>query len=289
MAEQHYTAQDYKSALKPIWCPGCGDFGVLTAIQKAFGMLQIPPEEIAVISGIGCSSRLPGYLSTYGFNAIHGRAVPIATAVKVARPEVLVLAVGGDGDGFSIGGGHLAHAARRNVDITYLVMDNQIYGLTKGQLSPTSLFNQVTKTSPYGSVEDPINPVSIMLGNKTSFIARGFGGDSSYLHQLIVKAIQHKGFSFIDILSPCITYRGKSQYDWIRERMVYLKDNPDYDPTRIEHAWRVAHENKNERISLGVIYQEKRPDFQTRIEAMRQKAKARGTSTLEDIMSHFLP
>ena len=288
MAEQQYTAKDYKSGLKPIWCPGCGDFGVLTAIQKAFSVLQIAPEDIAVISGIGCSSRLPGYLSTYGFNSIHGRAIPIATAAKVARPEITVLAAGGDGDGFSIGGGHLAHAARRNIDITYIVMDNQIYGLTKGQLSPTSNFNQVTKTSPYGSVEDPINPVAIMLGYKTSFVARGFAGDSKYLHQLLVKAIQHKGFSFIDVLSPCITYRGKSQYDLVRERMVYLEDDPNYDRSKLEHAWNIANEDKSEKISIGVIYEEQRPDLQTRIDAMRERAKAKGTYAVEDIMHQFL-
>ncbi len=289
MAEQQYTSKDYRSDLKSIWCPGCGDFGVLTAIQKALSILQISPENIAAISGIGCSSRLPGYLNTYGFNAIHGRAIPIATAVKMANPEITVLALGGDGDGFSIGGGHLSHAARRNVDVTYLVMDNQIYGLTKGQLSPTSPLNLVTKTSIYGSVENPIDPVAIMLGYRTSFVARGFSGDSALLCQLIVKAIQHKGFSFVDILSPCVTYRGKSQYDWIRERRVSLEEDEDYDCTKIEHAWKVANEDTNEKISMGVIYEEQRLDFQTRIEAVRQKAKPTDNYTIESIMNTFLP
>ena len=289
MAEQQYTFKDYTSGLKPIWCPGCGDFGVLTSLQKAFNVLQIPPENIATISGIGCSSRLPGYLSTYGFNAIHGRAIPIATAVKVANPDITVLAVGGDGDGFSIGGGHLVHAARRNIDITYLVMDNEIYGLTKGQLSPTSPMNLVTATSVYGSIEDPLNIVSIMLGYRTSFVARGFAGDSAYLHKLIVKAIQHKGFSFVDILSPCVTYRGKGEYNRIRQLMVRLEDDSTYDKTNITHAWRIATEERTERISIGVIYEEQRPDFQTRIEVMRLKAKAKGTYTIENMLNQFLP
>lgn len=289
MEAKQYMPKDYKSNLKPIWCPGCGDFGVLTAIQKALSVLQVSPEDIAVFSGIGCSSRLPGYLSTYGFNSIHGRAVPIATAAKVANPELTVLAVGGDGDGFSIGGGHLAHAARRNVDLTYLVMDNEIYGLTKGQLSPTSPLNLVTKSSVYGSVEDPINPVRLMLGYGTTFVARGFAGDSAYLHQLIVKAIQHKGFAFVDILSPCVTYRGKEQYELIREQMVKLEDDPQYDPGNIEHAWKVAGEK--DRISVGIIYHDMRPDFQTRINALQTKAKNKvdGGYGIEEMMKQFLP
>ena len=159
-----YAATDYKSDLKPIWCPGCGDFGVVQAIYRALAAVGRPPHGIAFVSGIGCSSRIPGYTTAYGFNTVHGRALPIAQGIKLARPELLVLVAGGDGDGFSIGGGHVAHAIRRNVDLTYIVMDNQIYGLTKGQLSPTSPRGLKTVASAYGSVEDPVNPLMYVLG-----------------------------------------------------------------------------------------------------------------------------
>ena len=158
-----YVAKDYRSDLKPIWCPGCGDYGVLGAVSRALAAIGRPPHEIAFISGIGCSSRIPGYTTAYGFNTVHGRALPIAQGIKLANPDLLVLVAGGDGDGFSIGGGHVPHAIRRNIDLTYILMDNQIYGLTKGQLSPTSPRGTKTPTSVYGSMEDPVNPLLYVL------------------------------------------------------------------------------------------------------------------------------
>src|SRR5512136_3419841 len=177
----HHATTDYQSALKPIWCPGCGDFGVLTAIYRALAAIGRAPHEIAFVSGIGCSSRIPGYTTAYGFNSVHGRALPIAQGIKLANPELLVLVAGGDGDGFSIGGGHVAHAIRRNVDITYIVMDNQIYGLTKGQLSPTSPRGLKTASSTYGSMEDPVNPLLYVLGYGAGFVAQGTPADMSAL------------------------------------------------------------------------------------------------------------
>jgi len=159
-----YTAKDYKSELKPIWCPGCGDFGVVQAIYRALANVGRPPHEIAFVSGIGCSSRIPGYTTAYGFNSVHGRSLPIAQGIKLANPDLLVLVAGGDGDGFSIGGGHVAHAIRRNIDLTYIVMDNQIYGLTKGQLSPTSRRWLPTVSSAHGAMEGPVNPLMYVLG-----------------------------------------------------------------------------------------------------------------------------
>src|SRR3954462_10543559 len=166
------TPKDFKSDLKPIWCPGCGDYGVLAALSRALAAIGRPPHEIAFVSGIGCSSRIPGYTSAYGFNPVHGRALPIAQGIKLASPELLVLVAGGDGDGFSIGGGHVADAIRRNVDLTYIVMDNQIYGLTKGQLSPTSPRGLQSVTSPYGSLEDPVNPLLYVLAYGAHFVAQ---------------------------------------------------------------------------------------------------------------------
>jgi 2-oxoglutarate/2-oxoacid ferredoxin oxidoreductase subunit beta len=197
---------DYKSSLKPIWCPGCGDYGVLQAIYRALAAIGRPSHEIAFVSGIGCSSRIPGYTTAYGFNTVHGRALPIAQGIKLARPELLVLAAGGDGDGFSIGGGHVSHAIRRNIDLTYIVMDNQIYGLTKGQLSPTSPRGLKTASSAHGSVEDPVNPLMYVLGYGARFVAQGTPADLGGLAALIEQGLRYPGFAFINVQSPCVTY-----------------------------------------------------------------------------------
>ncbi len=200
------AAKDFKSELKPIWCPGCGDFGVLQGLYRALSAIGRPPHEVAFISGIGCSSRIPGYTTAYGFNTVHGRSLPIAQGVKLANPELLVVVAGGDGDGFSIGGGHVAHAIRRNTDITYIVMDNQVYGLTKGQLSPTSPRGLETVTSPYGSIEDPINPLLYVLAYGAGFVAQATPADMPGMTALIEEAIRYPGFSFINIQSPCVTF-----------------------------------------------------------------------------------
>jgi 2-oxoglutarate/2-oxoacid ferredoxin oxidoreductase subunit beta len=201
-----FQAKDYKSELKPIWCPGCGDFGVVQAIYRALAAIGRPPHEIAFVSGIGCSSRIPGYTTAYGFNSVHGRALPIAQGIKLANPNLLVLAAGGDGDGFSIGGGHVAHAIRRNIDLTYIVMDNQIYGLTKGQLSPTSPRGLETASSVFGSIEDPVNPLLYVLGYGARFVAQGTPADMAGLATIVEEGIRYPGFAFINVQSPCITY-----------------------------------------------------------------------------------
>ena len=206
MASTAYAARDYKSELRPIWCPGCGDYGVVQAIYRALENVGRPPHEIAFVSGIGCSSRIPGYTSAYGFNSVHGRALPIAQGIKLANPELLVLVAGGDGDGFSIGGGHVPHAVRRNVDLTYIVMDNQIYGLTKGQLSPTSPRGLKTVSSPSGSLEAPVNPLLYVLAYGAGFVAQGTPADMTSLARVIEEAIRFPGFAFVNVQSPCITF-----------------------------------------------------------------------------------
>src|SRR5437764_2496053 len=205
------TAKDFKSDLKPIWCPGCGDFGVVQAIYRALAAIGRSPHEIAFVSGIGCSSRIPGYTTAYGFNSVHGRALPIAQGIKIANPDLLVLAAGGDGDGFSIGGGHVPHAIRRNVDIAYVVMDNQIYGLTKGQLSPTSAKGLKTVTSMYGSLEQPVNPLLYVLAYGAPFVAQGTPADMGGLASIIEEAIRYPGFSFVNVQSPCVTSGDEDQ------------------------------------------------------------------------------
>jgi 2-oxoglutarate ferredoxin oxidoreductase subunit beta len=213
--------KEFKSELKPIWCPGCGDFGVLQALYRALAAIGRPPHEIAFISGIGCSSRIPGYTTAYGFNTVHGRALPIAQGIKLANPELLVIGAGGDGDGFSIGGGHVPHAVRRNIDLTYIVMDNQIYGLTKGQLSPTSKHHLQTVTSPHGSLETPVNPLLYLLAYGAGFVAQSTPADMPGLTQVLEEAIRYPGFSFVNVQSPCVTF---GEDDWqVKQHRAAMK------------------------------------------------------------------
>ncbi|MBE7417891.1 MAG: 2-oxoacid:ferredoxin oxidoreductase subunit beta [Ideonella sp.] len=208
-----FTAASYKSQTKPVWCPGCGDFTVLSAITRGLAKLQIPPHEVAVVSGIGCSSRIPAYTACYGFHGVHGRALAAGTGLKVARPDLTVLVTGGDGDGYSIGGNHFLHACRRNVDLTYIVMDNHVYGMTKGQASPTTEPDWDNKLSPGGTGIRAFHPLVIALASGANFVARAFGGDQAGTADIIEQAIRHPGFSFIEILSPCVTFRPE-QREW---------------------------------------------------------------------------
>jgi len=252
------TAKDFRSSLKPIWCPGCGDFGVVNAIYRALAAIGRPPHEIAFISGIGCSSRIPGYTTAYGFNTVHGRALPIAQGLKMANPELLVLVAGGDGDGFSIGGGHVPHAIRRNLDLTYLVMDNQIYGLTKGQLSPTSNRGTKTASSLYGSIEDPVNPLLYTLAYGAGFVAQGIPGDLDGLAKLIEEAIRYPGFSFVNIQSPCITYG--EECNQVKAQKATMKKLADmgHDPADRMKAMELAGAYGSE-LYTGVFYRNPNP------------------------------
>ena len=199
-------ASDFRSGINPDWCPGCGDFGVLNSLQRACAELGLQPHRILTVSGIGCSSNLPGYINSYGMHTLHGRSLAFATGAKLANHELTVIATGGDGDGYGIGGNHLTHTARRNVDITYIVMNNQIYGLTTGQISPTSRLDMKTKSTPYGNVETPINPITSAIMNGASYVARAYSGDIRHTTAIIKAAIEHKGFSLVDIFSPCVTF-----------------------------------------------------------------------------------
>jgi len=199
---KHLAMADFKGKVDPDWCPGCGDFGVLAAVQKALVDLQIPNHNVVTISGIGCSSNFPGFINTYGMHTLHGRALAVATGVKLANHELTVLVTGGDGDGFGIGGNHFMHTMRRNVDVLYIVMDNQIYGLTTGQTSPTSRVGMKTKSMPFGNIESPVNPISLALTAGATFVARGFSADQKHLTELIKQGIQHQGFSFLTSSAP---------------------------------------------------------------------------------------
>jgi len=246
------TIDEYKSGEKPTWCPGCGDFGVLNAVYNALLAKGYNSKDVVCISGIGCSSRLPYFMSTYGFHSIHGRAMPIATGIKVGNPELKVLAFGGDGDAFAIGAGHFVHAVRRNLDLTYVIMDNAIYGLTKGQTSPTSMVGFQTKTTPSGSIDRPLNPLMLAITAGATFVARAFSGKPKELADLIVKGIDHKGFAVIDVFSPCPTFNKVNTFKAYREEVASVPAN--HDPSDKVAALGLA--NSEHPLYTGVIYED---------------------------------
>ena len=218
------TPRDFKGLADPDWCPGCGDFGVLNGLQRACADLGIQPHEIMTVSGIGCSSNFPGYFNSYGMHTLHGRSLAVATGVKMANHDMNVIVTGGDGDGYGIGGNHFMHTARRNVNLTYIVMNNQIYGLTTGQLSPTSCMDMRTKSTPFGSIEPPINPITMAIMAGATFVARAFSGEPRYLAEIMKQAIQHKGFALVDIFSPCVTFNRDNTTPFFRQRITKLED-----------------------------------------------------------------
>jgi 2-oxoglutarate ferredoxin oxidoreductase subunit beta len=280
-----YTPSDYKSDLKPVWCPGCGDFGVLNSLYRAFAELQFEPHETVVVSGIGCSSRLPGYVEAYGFNSLHGRALPIATGIKLARPELNVVVVGGDGDGIAIGGNHFLHTARRNADLTYVMMDNEIYGLTKGQAAPTTPLGDKTKSTTYGNPEAGVDPCSLAMSFGASWVGRAFSGDIKGTAELMNAALQHKGFSFLNIISPCVTWRGDDQHKELRAKLTPLP--ADHDRTSIASALRFT--NERDVLSAGVLYEVQRPTLIDEMQEIEGKASLRGPAPRrEDLLRAFM-
>jgi 2-oxoglutarate ferredoxin oxidoreductase subunit beta len=253
------SARDYRSDLKPIWCPGCGDYGVVAALCRALAAIGRPPHEIAFVSGIGCSSRIPGYTTAYGFNSVHGRALPIAQGIKLANPELLVLVAGGDGDGFSIGGGHVPHAIRRNPDLTYLVMDNQVYGLTKGQASPTTKRGTKTPASAaYASLESPVNPILYTLAYGAQFVAQGAPADPDGLSKLIEEAIRFPGFAFVNIESPCVTFGSPENQAKEQKARIRRLADAGHDPSDKIHAMKLA-EEAGDILYTGVFYRNPAP------------------------------
>ncbi|MGE5547497.1 MAG: 2-oxoacid:ferredoxin oxidoreductase subunit beta [Solirubrobacterales bacterium] len=249
------SAMDFRSEVKPVWCPGCGDYGVLAAFGKAFADLGLEPHEVAVVSGIGCSSRIPAYTACYGLHGIHGRALPTATGLKLARPDLTVVATGGDGDGFSIGGNHFLHACRRNVDMTYVVMDNRVYGMTKGQPSPTTEADwDHSAMAPEGTGIAPFNPLAVALSAGANFIARAFSGDPNRTAALIAEAIAHPGFSLVVVMSPCVTFR-EEQREW------KLTARPTPLPATDDPAEAARRLMTDDGMSMGVVFKGTRPPY----------------------------
>ena len=273
-------ASDYKTDVKPIWCPGCGDFGVLAALYQALATKQLDPKDVVIVSGIGCSSRLPAFVKAYGFHSVHGRTLPVATGIKTANPELTVLTVGGDGDAFAIGAGHIPHACRRNVDLTYIIMDNEIYGLTKGQASPTSTLGLKKDSTPYGTFEMPMNPIAMAIVYGASFVARGFSYRAKELQQTIVQAIEHPGFSFVQVMSPCPTFNDTEE-EWKGE-VAPMPAN--HDPSDKLGALKLSYDQ--ERMYTGVYYKEIRPTLTERIVAVRDAALAK-PATMETLFDRY--
>ena len=280
---------DYKTDVHNDWCPGCGDFGILNAIQMALADMQVPPHRTTIFSGIGCSGKTPHFIKSYGIHTLHGRVLPFAQGAKLANPELEVLAVGGDGDGLGIGAGHFVSAGRRNVDMVYIIFNNAVYGLTKGQAAPTLKLGMKTKSLPQPNVNNSVNPIALALVSGFTFLARGYSYDVRHLKELIKKAVAHKGLAFIDVLQPCPTYNDINTKEWFQgldnidpkagkaiPRMYKLEEETGYDgvvhdPNEINQKMSQVIEKSNEwgnKIPIGVFYQNEHvPTFQERITA----------------------
>jgi 2-oxoglutarate/2-oxoacid ferredoxin oxidoreductase subunit beta len=276
------SPKDFATATPSWWCPGCGDFGVLAALKSACAELALQPKDVAFISGIGCSGKISGYLHSYAFHGVHGRALPVATAVKLANRDLTVIAAGGDGDGFAIGAGHFLHAVRRNPNVTYIVMDNQTYGLTKGQSSPTSGLGYVTGTSPSGNPDAPLNGMAVALAAGGTYIARGFSAQPKALVELIKDAIQHPGFSVVEVMSPCVTFNKHNTYAWFKENVFNVDTIEGYDPTNRAHAFEAL--TTEGKIPLGVIYRNKRATLE---ELVLKETPAIARATIDRDLNQF--
>ncbi len=243
------TAKDYRS-VNPDWCPGCGDFGVLNALQNAYVKIGRGNHDHLTVSGIGCSSNLPGFIRTYGMHTLHGRSLAVATGAKLANHELNVVVTGGDGDGYGIGGNHFIHTMRKNIDLLYIVMNNETYGLTVGQASPTTVVGERTKSTPFGNIETPLNPVAMAIVSGATYVARAFSSERTHLTELMYEGMQHKGFAFIDVISPCITWKDDEIFDYWKERVNFLENHDTSDKAAaLEQAVKTGHDTQ-----IGLFY-----------------------------------
>ncbi len=253
------TLEDLKTPKRNTWCPGCGNFGILMAFKKALMELGLERDQAMLVSGIGCHGKMVNYVNTNGFHGIHGRVLPLATGIKLANPDLIVVGFAGDADQYDEGWGHFTHAIRRNIDMTLIVHDNMVLGLTTGQATSTSQEGFKTKSTPFGVVPPMLNPIAHALVSHGTFVARGFGGDMRHLTSLIVEAIKHRGFAFIDVFQPCVTFNYLNTYDWFRQR-IYKLEEEGYDPTDKKTALEKSFE-WGERIPIGIFYREKRSTY----------------------------
>lgn len=273
------TLQDYRGQ-HPAWCPGCGNFAILKAFKDAMIELNIEPHQFTVVSGIGQGAKLPHYIKCNTFNGLHGRTLPVATGIRLSNHEMRVMAVAGDGDCYGEGGNHLVHAMRRNINVKLFVHNNQIYGLTKGQASPTSMEGMKTKTQPFGVFSEQLNPMALAVALDCSFAARGFSGDSVHLKNLIKEAVNHEGFSLVDILQPCVTFNKINTYEWYSRRVYHIE--PEYNPENRAEAFKRSLE-WGDRIPLGIIYRNNRQILEDRIPVIKDEPLVRQSIELSMI------
>lgn len=284
------TITDYEGDTTA-WCPGCGNFQILRAMKEALVALDLEPHQVLFVSGIGQAAKLPQYLKCNFFNGLHGRSLPVATGAKIANHELTVLIVGGDGDGYGEGGNHLIHGIRRNLDITYLVHNNQIYGLTKGQASPTSERGFITKTSPDGVILEPLNPLALAISLGATFVARGFTGKRSHLTKLIIEGIQHRGFALIDVLQPCVSFNHVNTYAWYTQRVYEVAEDLQYDSSNLLMAFQKALE-WGDRIPIGVLYKSTRKTYEDQIPALKSGpliSQPHDLTKVEKMFKEFIP
>ena len=280
------TLEDYRGQ-KTTWCPGCGNFGILKAFKDAMIELGIEPHQVTVVSGIGQAGKFPHYIKCNTFNGLHGRTLPVATGMKLSNHEMLVIAVAGDGDCYGEGGNHLIHTIRRNINVKLFVHDNQIYGLTKGQASPTSMEGMITKNQPFGVFSEQLNPIVFAIALDCSFVARGFAGDPVHLKGLMKEAINHRGFALVDILQPCVTFNKVNTYEWYRHRVYPVE--PEYNPEDKMEAFKKALE-WGERIPIGILYRNQRLTLEERIPTIKDKPLVKQSfefSRVEATMKEF--
>ncbi len=278
------SIKDYKSGVKPIWCPGCGHYGSLAAFYKGLALNNLDPKNLVIVSGIGCSGRFSHFVKGYGFHVLHGRVLPVCQGIAASTQGLLVCGISGDGDALAIGGGHLPHAARRNPNMVYMILDNSIYGLTKGQFSPTTFQGAKTVTSPYGVTEARLDPLSLLLGYNVSFVARGFSADNKMLREIMSAAIQHRGFSVVHVLSPCVSFNKEVTYDYLSERVTALPE--DFDSTNKVSAFRYAQDP--EKIYAGIFYQEERPTLQDyHSQAIESACRDSQAGDLEAVLNRY--
>jgi 2-oxoglutarate ferredoxin oxidoreductase subunit beta len=276
------TFKEFRNNIKPNWCPGCGDFSIQAAIQRAAANVGLEPERLAIVSGIGCSGRISGYINAYGFHGVHGRSLPIAQGLKMANRELTVIASGGDGDGFAIGMGHTIHSIRRNINVTYIVMDNQIYGLTKGQTSPRSSMGFKTKSTPEGSIETALAPLELALAAGATFVAQSFSSNLKQLTSVIEEGIKHDGFSFINVFSPCVTFNKINTYDWFKEHVVEVETVENYDNSNRIMAMTKLMETEG--MLTGLIYQDKtKKGYQNYIPGYKEESLSKQNMNLSKI------
>jgi 2-oxoglutarate/2-oxoacid ferredoxin oxidoreductase subunit beta len=290
------TVQDFSNDIRPTWCPGCGDYGIWNAVKRGLVQAGLEPHQVIIVSGIGCGSKISTYMHVQGIHTLHGRTVAVATGVKLANPNLKVLCVHGDGDGYGEGGNHFLHATRRNIGLVDLIQNNHVYGLTKGQYSPTSRPGFRTKTSPEGALDRPMNPLALAVTQGATFVARGFALDVAHLASLLVEALNHRGYALLDVMQPCVSFNRPMSYDWYRERVYKVEDEGHDVSDRTAALTRALEYPGDGRIPIGIIYRtEARPSYEEQVPALQryggpamQPLLARPQADLNALLQEFI-